>query len=166
MEDLNDKDTGHVLRRLPVDLFQLGLAIREDEFTREQLEYIPLFDIETGEIVTLWKHSESLDWITEGGWRNQEEWEKQQQIRQGIGKRYVEIPYTSHAEAHMLLEGFLDSLNSEEVEEAVTNVKGIGNTLLELQQFGIEKWQWNNYMQEYAEDFARDWLRDLGIESP
>ncbi len=62
MEDLNDKDTGHVLRRLPVDLFQLGLVIREDEFTREQLEYIPLFDIETGEIVTLRKDSESLDW--------------------------------------------------------------------------------------------------------
>lgn len=164
MESPHGGETGDVLRRLPVDLFQLGLDIQQDEFLREALEHIPLFDMETGKIVTLWKDSEATDWISEAGWRTQDEWEKQRQIRQSIGNRYVEIPYISHAEAHGLLEEFRDSLDDEAAKEAAAKVKGIGAKLLELEQYGIQKWQWDNYMQAHAQELARDWLHTLGIE--
>jgi len=124
--------------RLKIDdegLFHVGQALQQQEDFRISTPYL---DLKNGGVVAF-------------------EEEELQKIRGGVGRHYVEIPCTSHAELHELLDEFIWSLDNEEARKAGEEKCGIGETLRELDKCMDASWKFSVFV-------AKKWLPIIGVE--
>ena len=116
-------------------LFHIGQALQEQEDFRISTPYL---DLENGDAVAF----------------NEEELQK---VKGRIGSRYVEIPWTSHAELHELLDEFVRSLDNENARKACEEKLGIGETLCALDEYMDARWTFSVFI-------AEKWLASIGVE--
>jgi hypothetical protein len=115
-------------------LFLIGQALQEEEHWVST----PYLDLESGKVIVF-------------------EEQELQKIKRRIGQRYIEIPRTSHAELHKLLDEFVWALDNEDARKACEGKWGIGETLRTLDEYMDGSWQFSVFV-------ARKWLASIGIE--
>jgi len=117
-------------------LFHLGQALQEQEHLRE---FTPYLDLKSGRVVAFGE-------------------KELQKLKQRIGHTLLEIPCTSHAELHQLLDEFVWSLNNEDAKKAAQGKYGIGETLSTLDEYMNGTWDFSVFV-------ARKWLESMGYRS-
>jgi hypothetical protein len=116
-------------------LFHVGQALQQQEHFRISTPYL---NLENGKVVAF-------------------EEEELQKFKGRMGRRYVEIPCTSHAELHKLLDEFVWSLDSEDARKAGEGKWGIGETLRELDKY-------MDASRKFSVFVAKKWLLSIGVE--
>ena len=119
-------------------LWLLGAVLQEDEDSRQVSGGIPYLDLEGGRVAVFIR-------------------EEREQVQE-VGTRYIEIPSIPHWKAHELLDEFIAELGDSQAQESVEEVRGIGETLLILEDHGRDRWEFTLFV-------ARKWLASLGIET-
>jgi len=139
--------------QLPIDLQELCII-----FEDSSCEHRSYLDLNTGEIIRIFDDIMDAD----------EKEELDDRVDEGLGERYITIPYADSHEGYKDMEDFIETVKDVKLKEKLYNSivgKGAFRRFKDvLNSYPNERERWFKFKDEKVMERVNEWLNEEGIE--